>query len=783
MLELIKNKERKQSSKPEWAIILDNLVYRDQITIYRICRRMIIYLNRKEVPEIRKFTDVFYPSLETASKIQRSGDNWPKPKGSPFAAEKIIGEVFKIADKYLSDDKISSLLSLWLHQEQVNDLSLVLERRHAPLSEVIEAVKKYLRYFNPEQIQSIDEIVGLRVGLIYRFLSENLRYVSIAKKFITIKEVDKILDRVIGPSKGDGKLGGKSSGMILARQILFRRKKDNPLVENIYTPKSRFLTSDALFEFLHYNALEEFVFIKYQRQEEVSQEYSFLENIFKNSSFPPELIQALNLILDDFQDRPMIVRSSSLLEDSFDAAFSGKYKSLFLSNKGTKVEKLTALLNAIAEVYASSFGPDPIEYRKEKGLIDFREEMGILIQEVVGNHVGKYFMPSFAGVAFSNNEMRWSPRIKREDGIVRLVAGLGTRAVDRTIDDYPILVAPGNPTLKVNQSVEDQIRYSQHFIDVINMETNNFETITFREFVREAKGELPGIDKIVSFNRDRMLVDPISHMDNFLKDDLVVTFNGLIQKTDFIKTIDAVLHELEDAYGSPVDMEFASDGEKLYLLQCRPQIKSVLSDKVSVPANIEKNMKIFSAKKYVNNGLVDDIEYVVYVDSEHYKQISNIQDMKMVARLIGKLNFALPRRKFILIGPGRWGSKGDIKLGVPIIYSDINNTAMLIEVAWQKGGYVPELSFGTHFFQDLVEADIKYLPLYPDEKTNIFNNDFFKKSPNSLSKLLPDAQDFENVIKVIKIDDFKKDGRLTIYMDGDLNQALAFIQIQQLKNT
>ncbi|MFH1052414.1 MAG: PEP/pyruvate-binding domain-containing protein [bacterium] len=775
-MELTVVNKNERASKPEWKIILENLVYQDQMILYRICRRMIIQLNRIDVKEIKDIMNKFGPGIEATQLQQTSGANWPKPKGSPFLADQIIDKVFFIADKYLPDEDISKLLRMWLHQEQINDLSLVLERRHAPLSEVLEAVKKYLRLFSAEQLQSVDEIIGLRVGLIYRFLSENLTYINVAKNYLTIKKFDGLLDRVIGPANGNGKLGGKSSGLILARQIIRDKRIENSLFEKVRTPKSRYLTSDALFEFLHYNALEEFVFLKYQNIEDIRQEYSFLEYVFKNSHFPPEAIQTLNMIVDDFEGKPIIVRSSSLLEDSFEAAFSGKYKSLFISNTGSKEERLASLMNAIAEVYASSFGPDPIEYRRERGLLDFREEMGILIQQVVGNQIGKYYLPSYAGVAFSNNEMRWSTRIKREDGIIRLVAGLGTRAVDRTIDDYPILIAPGQPGLRVNQTVEDNVKYSQHYVDVINLEKNSFETIHFTELVEECKGNLPSIEKIVSFNKGNTLVEPISSMDDFVKEDMIITFNNLISRTDFIKTINSILKELQDAYMGPVDVEFASDGNDFYLLQCRPQSKTMSGEKVKIPSNIPYYTKIFSASKFVNNGTVKDIEYVVYVDCSQYKLLTTAEQMKTTGTIIGKLNSILPKRKFILIGPGRWGSKGDIKLGVPVIYSDINNTAMLIEVARIEGGYLPEVSFGTHFFQDLVEANIKYLPLYPDEEGNILNENFFRGIRNSLPKLLPDFAEFQNVIKVLKVDDYKKSGKLHVYMDGDLNQALAFVQ-------
>ena len=207
--------------------------------------------------------------------------------------------------------------------------------------------------------------------------------------------------------------------------------------------------------FVEYNQLEDVYNRKYLEIEQIRREYPHIVQVFKNSSFAPEIMKGLSLALDDLEGRPLIVRSSSLLEDRMGAAFSGKYKSLFLANVGTKGERLNALMDAIAEVYASLFGADPIEYRAERNLLDLHEEMGIMIQEVVGSRVGPYFLPSFAGVAFSNNEFRWSPRIKREDGLVRMVPGLGTRAVDRVGDDYPILVAPGQPGLRVNVTQEE----------------------------------------------------------------------------------------------------------------------------------------------------------------------------------------------------------------------------------------------------------------------------------------------------------------------------------------
>jgi len=771
----IKDK-RIHDQKPEWRVVIEHLVFMDTAILYRITRKMIIHLERMKVDEIFYLIEELNPTYESADEVQAVGPNWPKTKGQPFIPSEIHKKVFDIADKYIPDDEISNLLIQWLNREKLRNLSKVIEKRHAPLIEVVEALQRYFDLGGTKEFTSEDERIGVRVSLIYRFLSENLQYIKIAKKFITLASIKSIFRRIIGPAYGNGKVGGKSAGIILAERILSEKKKTNRNLEKIYMPKSWFLTSDSILEFINYNALDEVTFVKYADVKELKVEFQFIEYIFKNSQFTPESLAAFNLILDDMDGHPLVVRSSSLLEDSFEASFTGKYKSLFIANSGTREERLAALMNAISEVYASTFGPDAIQYRKEKNLIDFREEMGILIQEVVGKRIGKYFMPSFAGVALSNNEFRWSQRLDREDGVIRIVSGLGTRAVDRTMTDYPILISPGKPDIKIHHTVSDTIRYTQNLVDVINLEQNSFETIEFDKILAESKGNIPGIEKIVSFVRDNTIVEPVSIMSDFSNEKCVITFNGLVRNTNFIPLIREMLTELTQEYQSPVDIEFASDGEKLYLLQCRPQMKLAETGHVTIPSNITDKNKIFSANQYVNSGILKDIDFVVYVNSEAYSAMPTDEDMREVGNIVGKLNQVLPKRKFVLIGPGRWGSKGDIKLGVPITYADINNTLMLIEVARAKGGYVPELSFGTHFFQDLVEADIRYLPLYPDDKSNIFNETFFHQTPNSLSQFVEVDKKFTECIQLINIEHYQTNSSLSIHMNGEHNEALAFIE-------
>src|SRR5262249_38912965 len=237
----------------------------------------------------------------------------------------------------------------------------------------------------------------------------------------------------------------------------------------------------------------------------------------------------------------------------------------------------------------------------------------------------------------------------------------------------------------------------------------------------------------------------------FEKDQVIVTFEGLFQHTGFIQQIQTLLRVLQTEMQAPVDVEFAHDGTDLYLVQCRPQSYSKAAQPVEIPWNLPKENILFTANKFVTNGVVSNLTHVVYVDPQSYAELKDRADLLSVGRAVGKLNQILPKRQFILMGPGRWGSRGDIKLGVSVTYSDIINTALLIEIARKQKGYMPELSFGTHFFQDLVEASIRYLPLFPYENGVVFQEKFFQTSHNILSDLVPEYSALSNTIRVIDL--------------------------------
>jgi pyruvate,water dikinase len=759
----------------EWRFALNLLRRTDQDLFVRISWKMANHLAWSGIQEVQGLLHGFGPRPGGDDSEFVGEKNQPIQK-LPLDTSLALGDqVFELAASVLSDTEILERIQKWIHEDRSSFLVKTVVAVQSSPADILDAIRRY-HHLVPEGTglsQATDKAV--RVNLIRRFLSDDLEYLKVAKEFIGLDDMLALLERVIYQPGSPCRLGGKSAGLILANQVLKKMAKTNPELGSPRIPKTWFIASDTALGFIRFNNLEEVYEQKYKDLDQVRLEYPHLVRLFQNSHFPPEIVKGLSMALDDLGDVPLIVRSSSLLEDRLGAAFSGKYKSLFLPNQGDKRVRLQALLDAVAEVYASIFAPDPIQYRAERGLLDFREEMGIMIQEVVGTRVGKYFFPAWAGVAVSNNEFRWSPRIKREDGLIRMVAGLGTRAVDRVGEDYPVLVAPGQPALRVNVTPAEVLRYSPQHMDVIDLERPCLTTVPVRQLLREAGTDFPAVHRVISVREgNRIARKPLVLLD-FEKDDPVVTFEGLINDTSFVTQVSAILKVLQERLGQPVDIEFASDGQELFLLQCRPQSRGKSNVAAPIPKDVPAERILFTARRYVSNGRVPDITHIVYVDPDRYEALAEIGDLMAVGRAVSKLNALLPKRQFILMGPGRWGSRGDVKLGVNVTYSDINNTSMLIEIARTRGSYTADLSFGTHFFQDLVEASIRYLPLYPDDKDVVFNDRFFRSAANGLSLLLPEHEALSEVVRVIDVREATGGRVLRVLMNADLDEALGML--------
>lgn len=742
----------------------------------RIHRELLMALHRRGICTIDRIQDEARARLGQSIREHPPDPNQAERDRWDDKERDLVEQVTReYVNHHFSAEDVDDIVNLTLKREQVRGLEQIANQANVSFKELAEKIQLFCDLPPGESRLAPAEVVGTRVALTRHLVSDQLEFIAVAKNHLRIRDFDHITRHLVGSDTGMGRIGGKAGGMMLAYRVLAGAEegKDSPYLP-LAVPDSYYLRSDVVEDFLRLNRLDEYQSQKYKPIEDVTREYPLIKGVFRNGDFPLQIVQSLRKVLRRMGTHPLIVRSSSLLEDRFGTAFSGKYASVFLANQGTLEQRLRALLGGIAEVYASIMAPDPILYRREHNLIDYVEEMAVLIQKVVGFRIGDYFMPSFAGVAFSRNEYRWSPRIKREDGMLRIVMGLGTRAVDRSGPDHPRMVALGAPTLRPESNVQEILRCAQRTLDVVDLKNNRLRQLPLREALAW-KDEIPMLDKIVSVYQDDELYAPPGARVDADPSRIYVTFDKLLKDTPFTDRIREMLVCLEDAYGMPVDMEFATDGEKFYVLQCRTLSQASQHGPVVIPDDIPNEDVVFDARRYIRTGLIEGIEYIVYVDPLAYDAVPSRQKRIEIARAVGRINHALPERKFILVGPGRWGSN-DLRLGVPVRYADINNCRMLIEVSRQKEGFVPEVSFGTHFFQDLVEKDIQYLPLYPDVEGNRFNTEFMDHSYNCIEQVVPNDVEFKNEIRVIHVPKVARGRTLTVAMDGETDRAIAYLK-------
>jgi pyruvate,water dikinase len=756
----------------EWRQQFDDLRQRRPGLAARVCRRLLRDLQKKKLVDLDALDEL--AAALKAGQRKTHDPNRPKPRMTNGSKEELYALALEYAERHLEPEEITATMLLVEKRMLVQEGARLAEDPDTPLDVLRDKIHEFLNFAPGEAVAPPEDVMGTRAALVRRFLTDQLDFISVAKHFIRVLDFGEVLDHILPTESRYGRLGGKAAGLILAHSILQEAKREGRLEADHKIPNSYFLPSNGILEFIEHNELDELINIKYKSSDEVRDEFPLVERLFKSGTFPPIIHKGLEEMLYQIGEVPLVVRSSSLLEDRIGHAFSGKYKSLFISNKGTLEMRLAALEDAISEVYASLFHSDPIEYRRERGLIDFQEQMGILIQEVVGREAGGMLFPVFAGVAFSRCEMRWSPRIRHTDGMARLVLGLGTRAVDRTVTDYPILVALEQPALRAVQRPEEVYRYSQHEVDVIDLRESQFESLPLADYMRRVGRAIPNMNRIFSIFRDDQILPMVGVLAQLEPDDLVVTFDGLL-KSPFPRELKKMLDLLEEGLGEPVDVEFAHDGEAFFMLQCRALSRGALAQRVEVPSDVSPEHKVFSANRYVQMGQAQDLEYVVLVDPRDYEELQTREEMLRVARAVGAVNKALPQRRFLLMGPGRWGSRGDIRLGVPVTYADICHTSILVEIARKKGSYLPDVSFGTHFFNDLVESGINYLPLYPDDPEVVWNDDFLRGSGNCLAEVVPEFADMEHVVHVIRVADVADGRLLQVVMDAETDKALGFL--------
>ncbi|NLE45306.1 MAG: phosphoenolpyruvate synthase [Chloroflexi bacterium] len=645
----------------------------------------------------------------------------------------------------------------------------------APWHVLLTQAKEYDALPPDERRKVRHHLEEIRVVLTKAMISDQMDFVRLGKEFLCIEDFERVGKCRIG----EGKIGGKSAGMLLAWRILQRREPTDEvdLLGRVVIPDSYFIGADVFYDFHALNGLDHFLNQKYKTQQEIESDYPHIKEAYAEARFPEPTTNRLHELILETGNNPLIVRSSSLLEDNFGFSFAGKYESIFCPNQGSTDENLTALTRAISLIYASVLSPDALLYRRRMGLVDYDERMAILIQKVQGRRHGSFFLPTLAGVGFSRNPFRWNPKIRAEDGLLRIVCGMGTRAVDRVGNDYPRMVALSHPTLRPELGPSQIRKYSQRFIDLIDLEANEFRTVPAGVVL---KSGFPGVQMLASQDKGDYL-QPVYAPRTLGDTPLILTFDTLLKNQDFVGLMRTVLRKLASHYGCPVDTEFTVEITHdrpprfiLHLLQCRPLSGAEWDQNLAVPEVAFENI-VFYGRRLAPHGLVEHIRYIVYVQPEAYERAPDTATRLELARAIGRLNQRLAEETFILMGPGRWGSS-NVELGLKVTYADIYNARALIEIAHSTSEYTPELSYGTHFFQDLVETHIYPVPLFVDEPETIFNTVFFRQATNSLSALQPEDAQYSQYIQVIDVPAVTRGRFVELVMHSDQEKALAYLK-------
>jgi len=589
-----------------------------------------------------------------------------------------------------------------------------------------------------------EEAVDTLHRLLRMMVTRDERVIGLATRYLDLSDLLAIRKRMIGT----GLIGGKSGGMLLSRAILSR--KNDRWRERMETHDSFYIGSDVFYTYLVRNGL-------WKARRDQRDPLSFLAGAkgarkkILSGTFPSFLRGQFLAMLEYFGQSPIIVRSSSLLEDSFGNAFTGKYESVFCPNQGSPEERLEAFLSAVRTVYASTMSEEALLYRAHRGLLDRDEQMALLVQRVSGAIHGHLFYPQIAGVGLSYNPFAWSEFIDPQAGMLRVVFGLGTRAVERTDDDYTRLVALNAPDRRPEADFGEVMEFAQRRVDALDLSANRFVSLNVDDVVKVSPN-LP----IEMFAARREPAGGGSRA--AVASRCVLTFDRMLSATPFVSDMKEMLAVLRDAYDYPVDIEFTAnflgDGSyRINLVQCRPLQVKEGGGIPSPPAAIAKKDRVFESRgPIVGQSSHTAIDRLIYVDPSAYVKLS-IGDRHSVARLIGRITHVEEeggKKTILLLGPGRWGTKMP-SLGVPVSFAEIAPVSVLCEIVSMGAIIVPDVSLGTHFFNDLVEANMLYLAVFPKGKESPLNEGFFLRSKNRLAELLPEDAEWSETVRLIDI--------------------------------
>lgn len=549
--------------------------------------------------------------------------------------------------------------------------------------------------------------------------------------------------RAAGLAIGAGSVGGKARGLAVAQALL----DGTELAGSVKLPDLTMVLTTEVFEsFIDSSGLGDL----YDEGD-----WERVNAAIDAAPLPSSLMRDLESTIDRFDamgSPPLAVRSSSRLEDSVSLAFAGKYHTAFAPNCGTREQKLADLTNKVKRVWASTFDPSARAYRSKHGRAHRDEAMAVVIQSVSGREHRGLFYPELAGTLFSRVHRRPSQRIRKEDGLMRLSFGLGTRTVDRCSARTFYLT---NPSLRPDGADPQQIATaSQEFFDCVDLGRGEFVTVPLSEHLSMVRREHKNFSAYVEFYSDGYLHSSFAEPEGPSRP--LFSFPELhVRERALFDTAKGLMRYMEGASGMPMDIEFTYESRPerdFRLVQMRPLASFDDAHRVTLP-DVPNDRVLFRGDRMVANGMVEDATHLVYVDPFMYRSDWRPAE---VARAIGEINARLADANYILAGPGRWGSRNPM-LGVPIMYAEICRTSCLIEISVPELSFSPELSFGTHFFLDMDADGILYLPVFSGHSENRYNTEWLERTPYTVGAH-PSVRVYE--------------GRFAAYLDGETERGV-----------
>ena len=507
-------------------------------------------------------------------------------------------------------------------------------------------------------------------------LTTDRRLQEMIRKYFRPRDYFQLRDRMVG----SGSLGGKACGMLLARKIIHT---ELPEYRKYFEPHDSFyIGSDVFYTYIVSNNCWE-TRIGQRTEEGYFTKAEALKDALLSGTFPPDIREKFRNLLEYFGQSPIIVRSSSFLEDGFGNAFAGKYESVFCVNQGSPEERLEAFEAAVRTVYASTMDISALEYRKQRGLQHSDEQMAVPMQN----------------------------------------------------------------------SVADRHRFSQRIMDVLDTEKNELTETEIYSMLEN----LPLWYKKAVMERDYEAEAALKRM-NRPRQVWFTTCQGLLENRGFTELMQKMLKTLGRVYSNPVDIEYTVNLDEqgafvVNLLQCRPLYTGGRGTVTEIPELSEKNIFFRLKDSAMGNSVKEKIDVVVQIDARAYYEYPYALKPQ-VAEAVGAINtyYKGKKKHILLMTPGRVGTSSP-ELGVPVSFAQISGFCGICEVSDNRVGYMPELSYGSHMFQDLVEAGIFYCALWGDERTVKYNEAFFGDLENLFPVICPERKELAEIFRVSEPED------------------------------